>query len=195
MFWLLQPSVIISRKEFLYFVEMEEPEGTFSHIENCNIGCTARGQPSSYCISASSWESQTTSDSLQMMRKKNFSAVSQFLQRDASASENQLKIEAYTVRKQFCFPPKGARSSSIFSLKMLLFFSRSLLHSLASALFLAVEEISWDLHGYGELCILSPNTYDIPSTFPHKLLVFILKLLNIIPDQTRKYQRCEGHIS
>lgn len=125
---------------------MEEPEGTFPHIENCNIECTARGEPSSCCISTSSWESQTTSDSLQMMRKKknNFTAVSQFLQREASASENQLKIEAYTVRKQFCSPPKGARSSSVFSLKMLLFFqevSFILRHLLCSWLWKRFPEI------------------------------------------------------
>lgn len=99
------------------------------------------------------------------------------------------------MRKQFCFPPQGSKKLIyLFSQDAVVFFSRSFLHSSASALFVAVEEISWDLHGRGELCIVSPNTYDIPSTFPHKLLVFILRLLNIIPDQTRKYQRCEGHI-
>lgn len=97
-----------SQEEFLYSVEMEEPEGSFLHIENCNIECTAKGEPSSCFISTSSWESQTTSDSLQMMRKKLLCCISVSSQRGICFRESVKNWGLYS-EKTILFSPQGSK--------------------------------------------------------------------------------------
>lgn len=124
-FWVLLTSITISRKQFLYFVEIQEAERIFHHTKKSAV------------LSILLWDSlQVTADLLQpesakiqwliaesWEKTKSSVLYLSFFQRQTSALDNQLKIEIYT-RGQFHSPPKIARSSSLFSLKTVLFFSK-----------------------------------------------------------------------
>lgn len=122
-FWVLLTSITISRKQFLYFVEIQEAE----RIIQKKVQCWA------YCFGIAfkllqiyfNLRVPKYSDSLQNLEKRqnHQCCISAFFQRQTPALDNQLKIEIYT-RGQFHSPPKIARSSSLFSLKTVLFFSK-----------------------------------------------------------------------
>lgn len=124
--------------------------------------------------------------------KKNISAVSQFLRRQTSALENQLQIWGLCNEETIPSSPQGSKKLICFFLsRCCCYFSKESPFFFSSCSFLAFGNAFLGLLLYIEVesSVLYVQTCMIHVSPETVLLIFILRLGNIIPDRISKLSK------